>query len=46
MVSGDHFDTAKQVAIKAGILSKSEANDEKGKFIMTGEDFRKICGNS
>lgn len=42
MVSGDHLETAKQVAIKAGIITEQEAKE---KYVcMTGEEFRNIVG--
>lgn len=45
MVTGDNLDTAKAIAIEAGILTESEANS--GEFpyaFMVGQDFRKMCG--
>lgn len=42
MISGDHFETAKSVAIKAGILNKEDLAEEN--CIMTGEKFRNLCG--
>jgi magnesium-transporting ATPase (P-type) len=42
MVSGDHLETAKAVAIKAGIISEAEANDRY--CCMTGEEFRNAVG--
>ena len=42
MVSGDNIETAKAVAIKAGIVSEAESS---GKFaVMTGEEFRNVVG--
>ena len=42
MVSGDHIETAKQTAIKAGIITEAESRE---KFVcMTGEDFRAAVG--
>jgi len=42
MVSGDHIETAKSVAIKAGIITEHEANDRY--VCMTGEEFRNSVG--
>ena len=42
MISGDHLETAKSVAIKAGIISETEANDRY--VCMTGEEFRNAVG--
>jgi Ca2+ transporting ATPase len=42
MVSGDHIETAKAFAIKAGIISEAEANDRY--CCMTGEEFRNAVG--
>lgn len=42
MVSGDHIETAKQVAIKAGIITEAESKE---KFVcMNGEEFRNAVG--
>lgn len=42
MVSGDHIETAKAVAIKAGILKPEEAG--RSFAVMTGYDFRNHVG--
>lgn len=42
MVSGDNLETAKQVAIRAGIISETEASDKN--VCMTGEEFRNHVG--
>lgn len=42
LVSGDHFDTCKQVAIKSGILTEAEARI-KG-VILSGDSFRTSLG--
>ena len=39
MISGDHLETAKRIAIEAGIVSESEAL--KDKVCMTGDDLMK-----
>jgi magnesium-transporting ATPase (P-type) len=42
MVSGDHLETAKRVAIQAGIITEQESKE---KYVcMTGEEFRNIVG--
>lgn len=42
MVTGDNLDTAKAIAIEAGIVSASEAE---GKYVcMEGKQFRELCG--
>lgn len=42
MVTGDNLDTAKAIAIEAGIVSREQANEE---FVcMEGKDFREQCG--
>ena len=38
MVSGDHIDTCREVAVKAGIITKGEA--ESDNIVMLGESFR------
>lgn len=43
MVSGDNLETAKQVAIRAGIISDTEARENKN-VCMTGEEFRNRVG--
>ena len=40
MISGDHIETAKQVAIKAGILRPEEAG--RSYAVMTGAQFRTL----
>lgn len=42
MVSGDHIETAKSVAIKAGILRHDE--QKKNYAVMEAEDFRAVVG--
>ena len=42
MVTGDNIDTAKAIAIEAGIVSAEKANDEY--VCMEGKEFREICG--
>jgi Ca2+ transporting ATPase len=42
MVSGDNLETAKAVAIKAGILSEEESRDRYA--CMSADEFRKIVG--
>ena len=42
LVSGDHVETAKQVAIKAGILRPEEAG--RSYAVMTGHQFRELVG--
>lgn len=39
MITGDHIETAKSVAVKAGILSEAESNTNGGDFVMTGDEF-------
>lgn len=42
LISGDHIETAKQVAIKAGILRPEEAG--RSYAVMTGAQFRELVG--
>jgi Ca2+ transporting ATPase len=42
MVTGDNLDTAKAIAIEAGIISKQEA--ELDLVCMEGKQFRELCG--
>ena len=42
MVTGDNIDTAKAIAIEAGIVSKQDA--EKEFVCMEGKQFRELCG--
>jgi len=42
LISGDHVETAKQVAIKAGILRPEESG--RNYAVMTGKDFRSHVG--
>ena len=42
MISGDHLETCKYIAIKAGIVTKEEA--EKPDVILNGEAFRDKVG--
>jgi len=43
MVSGDHIETAKQIAIQAGILLPDEAR--KNYAVMDAEEFRNKIGS-
>lgn len=43
MVSGDHLDTAKAVAIQAGIIDEEEAQLDD--IAMTGDQFRERLGH-
>jgi P-type Ca2+ transporter type 2B len=42
MVTGDNLDTAKAIAIEAGIVSASAANEQY--VCMEGKEFRELCG--
>jgi magnesium-transporting ATPase (P-type) len=42
MVTGDHIETAKKVALVCGIITEEEANDHG--VVMTGEDFLQAVG--
>lgn len=42
MVTGDNIDTAKAIALKAGILTEEEAKHEYA--CLDGKTFREICG--
>ena len=42
MVTGDNLDTAKAIAIEAGIISAEEAEQEY--VCMDGKTFRESCG--
>ena len=42
MVTGDNIDTAKAIAINAGILDPAKANNQYA--CMTGKEFREECG--
>ena len=42
MVTGDNLDTAKAIAIEAGILSAADAETEYA--CMEGKAFRETCG--
>ncbi len=42
MVTGDNLDTAKAIAIEAGIITKEEADMEY--VCMEGKQFRESCG--
>ena len=42
MVSGDHVETCKKVAIDAGIITKDDGNNPN--VVMSGEEFQKAIG--
>jgi len=42
MITGDHFETARYVAYKAGIISKVEYDGKD--CVMTGAQFRQKVG--
>jgi P-type Ca2+ transporter type 2B len=42
MVTGDNLDTAKAIAIEAGIVSSLEADQQY--VCMEGKEFRELCG--
>ena len=42
MVTGDHIDTAKYVALQTGVIKPDELNLEG--CTMTGEQFRELVG--
>lgn len=42
MLSGDHIETCRQVAYKAGIITQEEMYDEG--VVITAEQFRKEIG--
>jgi magnesium-transporting ATPase (P-type) len=42
LVTGDHLETAKYVATKAGIISEEELVTEG--YALTGEEFRNAIG--
>lgn len=42
MISGDHIETAKRVAYKAGILTDDDLRNEN--CVMDAEDFRNYVG--
>lgn len=45
MVTGDNLDTAKAIAVDAGILTEKEAEGTDHPYaFMVGQDFRKACG--
>lgn len=45
MVTGDNLDTAKAIAIEAGILTQKEADDQEMPYaFMEGQKFRVMCG--
>ena len=44
LVSGDHIETAKKVALACGIITTEEANDNE--IVMTGEDFDHAIGGA
>jgi len=43
MVTGDHLETAKHVAVACGIVKREEIDEHEG-VAMTGEQFRKAIG--
>jgi Ca2+-transporting ATPase len=50
MISGDNIDTAKAMAVDAGILSQNEFSaeasiDDQRKFFMDAKDFRQEVGD-
>jgi magnesium-transporting ATPase (P-type) len=42
MVTGDNLDTAKAIAIEAGLVSAAQANEQY--VCMEGKEFRELCG--
>jgi len=42
MVTGDHIETAKKVALASGIITEEQANDHS--VVMSGEDFINAIG--
>ena len=42
MVTGDNVDTARAIAINAGILDETNMNEEYA--VMDGKTFRELCG--
>ena len=42
MVTGDHIETAKKVALACGIITQEEVNDNS--VVMSGEDFIQAIG--
>ena len=42
MVTGDNIDTAKAIAIEAGLITAEQANDQY--VCMEGKEFRELCG--
>ena len=45
LVSGDHIETAKAVAVQAGIITQAQAEDNANQVCLTGEEFRAILGD-
>jgi magnesium-transporting ATPase (P-type) len=45
MCSGDNLDTAKAVAVDAGILTEEEVNSTSEKHAMSAQEFREIVGD-
>ena len=43
IISGDHLETAKKLAVEAGIVSSQDINTEG--IALTGEEFRRRIGN-
>ena len=43
IISGDHLETAKKMAVDAGIISPMDINTEG--IALTGEEFRRRIGN-
>ena len=44
LVSGDHLETAKAVAVQAGIITQAQAEDTANSICITGEEFRALIG--
>lgn len=44
LVSGDHLETAKAVAVQAGIITQAQAENNADQICLTGEEFRNLLG--
>ena len=44
LVSGDHIETAKAIAEKAGILTRNIDNNYEKYAVMTGNEFESLVG--